>query len=107
MSKTQYIDGKKEMQHSSLQFNIAPLLHHHRATAGPGPARQLHPRFLLTPRPPQNHTRMHGGDGDGGDGDHGALEDHEGDLVVGEGAVKAAAELGDAEDGADVDCQGC
>ena len=47
-------------------------------------------------------------DGQGGDGDddHGALEDHERDLVVGKGAVEAAAELCTAEDGADEDGEG-
>ncbi|KAL9580899.1 MAG: hypothetical protein Q9203_006120 [Teloschistes exilis] len=52
----------------------------------------------------EHETRVHGCDGDAGDGDHGTLKDHEGDFVVCETAGEAAAEFGDAEDGADVDC---
>ena len=46
------------------------------------------------------------GEEDAGDGDHGALEDHERGFVVGEGPVEAAGELGAAEDGADEDGEG-
>lgn len=43
-----------------------------------------------------------GQDEDGQD-DHCAFEDHEGDFLVGEGAVEALLEFGDSETGADED----
>lgn len=49
------------------------------------------------------HTGVGKGQGDGSYGDHDTFEDDEGDLVVCEMAVETALELGDAEDGADVD----
>lgn len=49
------------------------------------------------------HTGVGQGQGDGSYADHDTFEDDEGDLVVGEVAVETALELGDAEDGADVD----
>lgn len=49
---------------------------------------------------------MGGREQDDHEGHHGAVEDHEEDLVVGQRAVEAAAELGDAEGATDQDTQG-
>lgn len=61
--------------------------------------------LLHFPTRPEDETGVHCGQGDASDGDHGALEDHEGDLVIGQFPVKTALEFGDAEAGADVDGQ--
>lgn len=49
------------------------------------------------------HPRVGECQDDGSYADHGAFEDHERDFVVGEVAVETALELGNAEDGADID----
>ena len=46
---------------------------------------------------------MHDGQCERGDRHHGALQDHERDLVIGETAVEPALQLRDTEDGTDVD----
>ena len=40
---------------------------------------------------------MEDGQADDSDDDHGALEDHEGDFLVGESTVEASLKLGDTE----------
>ena len=41
------------------------------------------------------------------DSNHSRFENHEQDFVVGEGTVESFLQLGNAVDGADIDCQGC
>lgn len=54
----------------------------------------------LLPLAVHEAARVEDGHDDGGQDHHAALEDHEGDLFVGELAVEAVGELGDAEAGA-------
>ena len=60
----------------------------------------------LPPFPAEDEARVGGREEDDDDRHHGAIEDHEGDLVVSEAAVEAAAQLGDTEGAADQDCDG-
>lgn len=55
----------------------------------------------------KTESRVKGDQRDGGDDDHRALEDHVGDLVVGERAGEAALELGNAVAAADEDEERC
>lgn len=51
----------------------------------------------------QDEARVEDGQDTHGDHDHGALEDHEEDLVVGQLAVEAVLQLGEPEGGTDQD----
>lgn len=48
---------------------------------------------------------MQNGQAGSGDGDHGALENHEGDLLVCQAAVESTGQLGNTEDGSDEDAE--
>lgn len=55
----------------------------------------------------QRRTWMSNGKEEGCDDDHGTFQDHERDLIVGQGSIKAITKLGDTETAADQNGQGC
>ena len=60
----------------------------------------------LRPMTCKRNSRMEGRQREHGNDDHGTFEDHEGDFLVGEGAVETLAEFRDTVDGTDEDGKG-